>query len=293
MGEDKLDAGLFIVSTPIGNLRDITFRAADTLRAADLIACEDTRMTKRLLSALGIDGALSAYHEHNAAKMRPRLIERMHRGDAVALVSDAGTPLISDPGYKLVRACHDAGIAVTVLPGPSAVMAGLVLSGLPTDRFQFCGFPSSRRGARRAMLEGVAGIGATLVFFESARRLPACLSDMADIFGDREAAVARELTKLHEEVRRGALGVLARGYEDGPPRGEVVIVVAAPGESAVDFDVDEWLRGALSDMSVRDAASAVAIEAGVSRRDAYRRALAIAQELADAHDDSSPSGSRP
>lgn len=279
MGESKLDAGLFIVSTPIGNLRDITFRAADTLRAADLIACEDTRMTKRLLAALEIDAALTAYHEHNAAKMRPRLIERMQRGDAVALVSDAGTPLISDPGYKLVRACHDADIPVTVLPGPSAVMAGLVLSGLPTDRFLFCGFPPSRRGARRSMLEGVAAVGATLVFFESARRLPACLFDMAEVLGAREAAVARELTKVYEEVRRGTLDILARGYEDGPPRGEVVIVVAPPGETAVDFDVDEWLRGALGDMSVRDAASAVAAEAGVSRRDAYRRALLISREL--------------
>ena len=281
MGEGKLEGGLYIVATPIGNLRDITFRAADTLRDVDLIACEDTRMTGRLLAALNVDATLIAYHEHNAERSRPRLIMRMQRGESIALVSDAGTPLISDPGYKLVRACQDADILVTVLPGPSAVMAGLVLSGLPTDRFQFCGFLPSRRSARRRMLSGVAAIGATLVFFESARRLPACLADMADILGPREASVARELTKLHEEVRRGALDELARGYEDGPPKGEVVIIVAPPGEVAVDFDVDEWLRGALEDMSVRDAATAVAVEAGVSRRDAYRRALAIASEKPD------------
>ena len=281
MGEGKLEGGLYIVATPIGNLRDITFRAADTLRDVDLIACEDTRMTGRLLAALDVDATLIAYHEHNAERSRPRLIMRMQRGESIALVSDAGTPLISDPGYKLVRACQDADILVTVLPGPSAVMAGLVLSGLPTDRFQFCGFPPSRRSARKRMLSGVAAIGATLVFFESARRLPACLADMADILGPREASVARELTKLHEEVRRGALDGLARGYEDGPPKGEVVIIVAPPGEVAVDFDVDEWLRGALEDMSVRDAATAVAVEAGVSRRDAYRRALAIASEKPD------------
>ena len=247
MSEGKLDAGLFIVATPIGNLRDITLRAIDTLKDADAIACEDTRVTRRLLSALDID-----------------------------------TPLISDPGFKLVRACHEAEIAVTALPGPSAVMTGLVLSGLPTDRFQFCGFLPSRRGARRAMLETVAAIDATLVFFESARRLPDTLVDMADLLGARDAAVTRELTKLFEEVRHGDLVTLAALYEDNPPKGEVVIVVGAPGDSDGEGDIDAMLRGALADMSVRDAAATVATASGAPRRDVYQRALAIAKDGDDA-----------
>jgi 16S rRNA (cytidine1402-2'-O)-methyltransferase len=282
MSEGKLDAGLFIVATPIGNLRDITLRAIDTLKDADAIACEDTRVTRRLLSALDIDSTLLTYHEHNAAKMRPRLIDRMRNGASIALVSDAGTPLISDPGFKLVRACHEAEIAVTALPGPSAVMTGLVLSGLPTDRFQFCGFLPSRRGARRAMLETVAAIDATLVFFESARRLPDTLVDMADLLGARDAAVTRELTKLFEEVRHGDLVTLAALYEDNPPKGEVVIVVGAPGDSDGEVDIDAMLRGALADMSVRDAAATVATASGAPRRDVYQRALAIAKDGDDA-----------
>jgi 16S rRNA (cytidine1402-2'-O)-methyltransferase len=186
--------------------------------------------------------------------------------------------LISDPGFKLVRACHEAEIAVTALPGPSAVMTGLVLSGLPTDRFQFCGFLPSRRGARRAVLETVAAIDATLVFFESARRLPDSLADMADILGPRDAAVTRELTKLFEEVRHGDLVALAARYEDNPPKGEVVIVVGAPDDSDAEVDIDAMLLGALADMSVRDAAATVAEASGAPRRDVYQRALAIAKD---------------
>ena len=231
MSEPSVAPGLYLVSTPIGNLRDITLRALDTLRAADLIACEDTRVTRKLLTAHGISGRLTAYHDHNAAEAGPALIARVEAGEVVALVSDAGTPLISDPGFRLVGEANRRGIPVTVLPGASAPLAALVLSGLPADRFHFAGFPPPRQAARLRFLRALADIDATLVLLESSRRLAAALADMNEIFGPRPAAVARELTKLHEEVVRDDLGSLAGKYAaEGPPRGEIVVLVGPPDE---------------------------------------------------------------
>ena len=235
----KLAGGLHVVATPIGNAADITLRALDTLKRADAIACEDTRVTAKLMGIHGIHTPFVSYHEHNAAKMRPVLIERMKKGEAIALVTDAGTPLVSDPGYKLVRECVAEGVAVTTLPGASAPLVALVLSGLPTDRFLVAGFLPNKSSARRATAGELKGVPATLVFFESPQRLPESLADLADILGPREAAVARELTKLYEEVRRGTLPDLAAHYaEAGPPRGEVVLVIGPPGEEATPGEAD-------------------------------------------------------
>ncbi|MHA1568097.1 MAG: 16S rRNA (cytidine(1402)-2'-O)-methyltransferase [Alphaproteobacteria bacterium] len=274
--------GLYVVATPIGNLRDITLRALDVLSGVDLIACEDTRVTGKLLKAHAISTPMTGYHDHNAERARPRLLARLAEGGAVALVSDAGTPLVSDPGYKLVRACAEAGIGLFALPGPSAALAALVVSGLPSDRVTFAGFPPARRGARRRLLETFVTIPGTLVFFESARRLASSLADMASVLGPRHAAAARELTKLHEEVRRGSLDELAAHYQAaGPPKGEVVIVVGPPeaGGAAERLDeaaLDGMLAAALAGMSVRDAAAAIAAETGLRRRAVYERALALA-----------------
>ena len=272
--------GLYLVSTPIGNLRDITLRALDTLRAADVIACEDTRVTRKLLTAHGIAGRLAAYHDHNAAEAGPALIARLEAGEVVALVSDAGTPLISDPGFRLVSEAIARGIPATALPGASAPLAALVLSGLPTDRFHFAGFAPPRQAARRAFLHALAGIDATLVLLESPRRLAASLADMSAVFGPRQAAVARELTKLHEEVVHGDLGFLAAKYaSEGPPRGEIVVLVGPPGEDepAGEAEIDARLEEALATMSVRDAAAVVAEATNAPRRIVYRRALALSR----------------
>ncbi len=273
-----MSAGLHIVATPIGNLADMTFRAVEVLRRADIIACEDTRVTGKLRAAYGITTPTTAYHEHNARRARPALIERLKRGGIVALVSDAGTPLISDPGYQLVRAAIDEGILVSLAPGASAPLAAMVLSGLPTDRFFYAGFLPPRAKARRDALAGFAAIDASLVFLESPRRLAAALKDMADMLGARDAAVARELTKLHEEVRRGRLAELAGHYAAaGAPKGEVVVVVGPPaGDRAEAVDLDADLRHALAAMSVRDAAAVVAAATGLPRRAVYARALALA-----------------
>jgi 16S rRNA (cytidine1402-2'-O)-methyltransferase len=270
------------VATPIGNLADISLRALDVLASADLVACEDTRTTRKLLSAHGIRAALSAYHEHNAARVRPRLMERLKCGAAVALVSDAGSPLISDPGYKLVEAAIAEGIAVTAIPGASAGLTALSVSGLPTDRFLFAGFLPAKAVARRRALAELAPLQASLVFYESARRLPAALAQMADVLGPRPAAVARELTKLHEEVRRGTLPELAAHYRAaGPPRGEVVVVVGPPEPGRHPLaaeDLDARLRAALAGASLRDAVVAVAAASGLPRRRVYARALELAGE---------------
>ncbi|MGF1608050.1 MAG: 16S rRNA (cytidine(1402)-2'-O)-methyltransferase [Kiloniellales bacterium] len=277
----KLAPGLYLVATPIGNLRDVTLRALDVLAGADVIACEDTRVTRKLLAAYGIKTPLVTYHEHNAESMRPKLIKRLEGGEVVALVSDAGTPLISDPGHKLVRAAAAAGLPVTTLPGPSAPLAALVVSGLPSDRFCFVGFLPPRAGARRRALEELAGLPATLLVLESARRLPKTLAEMAALFGPRPAAVARELTKLYEEVRRDSLDALARHYgEAGAPKGEVVIVIGAPamiGEATDDDALDRSLRDALAGASLRDAVAEVAAATGRPRREVYRRALALSR----------------
>ncbi|NQV46635.1 MAG: 16S rRNA (cytidine(1402)-2'-O)-methyltransferase [Rhodospirillaceae bacterium] len=273
------EAGLYLVATPIGNARDITLRALDVLGLCHVIACEDTRVTAKLLALHGIHRPLLSYHEHNAERMRPKIIERLKQGEIVALVSDAGTPLISDPGYRLVRAVTEAGLFVTHLPGASSVLTGLVLSGLPSDRFLFAGFPPPKSGKRLSLFEQLKTVPASLVFLESTRRLAKSLADMAAVFGPRQAATGRELTKMFEEMRRGPLDELAAHYSDsGAPKGEVVVVVAPPSddESALsDAAVDALLTDTLKTLSVRGAASQVAELTGRTKRDLYNRALVI------------------
>jgi 16S rRNA (cytidine1402-2'-O)-methyltransferase len=279
-GSKSAPPGLYLVATPIGNLGDITLRAIDLLGRVDLIACEDTRVTERLLARHGIRAELTPYHEHNAERARPALLRRLAAGGSVALVSDAGTPLVSDPGYKLLREAIRAGIAVTALPGPSAALAALQLSGLPTDRFLFAGFLPSRAAQRRRALAELAPVPATLIVFETAPRLAASLADMAELFGDRPAAVARELTKLFEEVRRDRLAALAAHYaEAGPPKGEIVVVVGAPQPAApaTAGEIDAALEAALAGMSLKDAVAAVAAATGEPRKAVYARALALKQ----------------
>jgi 16S rRNA (cytidine1402-2'-O)-methyltransferase len=271
--------GLYLVATPIGNADDITLRALKTLAMADVIVCEDTRVSAKLLARHGIERPLLAYHEHNAERMRPLLLERLRRGERVALVSDAGTPLISDPGFKLVRAALAEDLPVTTLPGPSAALAALVLSGLPSDRFLFAGFLPPKTVARRRALAELQAVKATLIFFESGPRLAEALADMAAVLGTRKAAVARELTKLYEEVRRGALAELAEHYRAaGPPRGELVVLAGPPeAEPAVsDEALDRQLAEALGHMSIRDASAAVAAATGKPKREVYARALLVA-----------------
>ena len=272
--------GLHVVATPIGNLGDITLRAIAVLRAVDLIACEDTRVTGKLLKAHGIETPMFAYHDHNAERVRPVLIERLERGEKMALVSDAGTPLVSDPGFRLVRDCVARGIAVVPLPGASAALAALVAAGLPTDRFLFAGFLPSKAAARRSALAELAGVKATLVFYESPHRLAAALADMAEVLGAREAAVARELTKLFEETRRDTLDGLASHYATAAePKGEIVVVVGPPAEEAPGEDVlDTALADALSSMSLRDAVAEVTTSTRLPRSKVYARALELARK---------------
>ena len=280
---EPLSPGLHIVATPIGNLRDVTFRALATLAAADAVLAEDTRVTRTLLMHYGITTPLVAYHEHSGPLVRERMIERMKGGEALALVSDAGTPLVSDPGFKLVQAAIEAGIPVTPIPGPSAVMTAIVAAGLPTDRFFFEGFLPQKAGARRGRLETLASVPGTLVLFESPHRLPEMLADAVSVLGPtRPAAVARELTKLYETVRRGTLGSLAETFaREGAPKGEVVVVIGtapddAPSEEA-DAGLDAAILAALSRHSIKDAATLVAEESGRPRREVYNRALALAR----------------
>lgn len=282
----RLTAGLYIVATPIGNLGDLSPRAADILRAADTIACEDTRVTGKLLKRYGVDTQMIPYHDHSSPAARAALIQRLENGKIVALVSDAGTPLISDPGYRLVRDAVDAGIYVTAAPGPSSPMTALVLSGLPTDRFLFAGYLPPKDKARRDMLSEVAGVRATLVFLESPKRLAASIAAMADVLGNRAAAVAREMTKLHEEVRRGSLVDLAEIYADMPaPKGEAVVVIGPPDDAAGGpVDLDTMLTEALDGMSVRDAAATVAAATGIARKEVYTRALALGRTKGEGSD---------
>ncbi|MEX2451701.1 MAG: 16S rRNA (cytidine(1402)-2'-O)-methyltransferase [Rhodospirillales bacterium] len=276
--QKSLSPGLHIVATPIGNAADITLRALETFRNADVIACEDTRVTGKLLHLHGIKADLTAYHEHNAARVRPVLIKRLKNGEIVALASDAGTPLINDPGYKLVEACQAEGIPVTAEPGASAVLAALVVSGLPTDRFLFAGFLPAKQAARTRTLEILRAVPATLVLMESPRRLAATLADMARVLGPRAAAVARELTKLHEEIRRGTLDALAAHYAGaGAPKGEAMIVAAPPREEAEPDadDLDALIRDALRRTTVRDAVREIVEATGAARRTVYARALEI------------------
>jgi 16S rRNA (cytidine1402-2'-O)-methyltransferase len=271
---------LYVVATPIGHARDITLRALDVLRRVDVIACEDTRVSAKLLAIHGIKSRLTPYHDHSARGAGPALIERLRGGGTVAYVSDAGTPLISDPGYRLVRACGAEGSPVIPLPGASAVMAALCVSGLPTDRFLFAGFPPPRSAARARFLAELSGVPATLVLMESPRRLAASLAQMAEILGPREAAVGRELTKLFEEVRRGTLADLADHYRAaGAPRGEVTVVVAPPEKAgpADETETDQLLEAELKKLSPRGAAERVAAETGRPFRKLYTRALQLSR----------------
>jgi 16S rRNA (cytidine1402-2'-O)-methyltransferase len=276
LNDAPLAPGLYIVATPIGNLRDVTLRALDVLAGVDRVLAEDTRVSSKLLSAYGLKKPLERYDEHAAERARPRVLAALAQGARIALVSDAGTPLISDPGYRLVRGAAAQGTPVIPIPGASATLAALSAAGLPTDRFLFAGFPPPKSVARRALFAELAPVRASLVFFEGAARLGASLADMAAVFGPREAVVARELTKLHETLARGALDRLAADPALQAPRGEVVVVVA-PGEeaAATPEDADAALREALSRLGPAEAASEVAGALGLNRRELYRQALAI------------------
>ena len=276
--------GLVLVATPIGNLGDLSPRALAALKDADAVLCEDSRVTGGLLARQGIAATMIPLHDHNEAAQAPRLVERMKGGERFALVSDAGTPLVSDPGYRLVRAAIEAGVAISAVPGPNAAVTALALSGLPPHPFLFLGFLPARAGPRAAelaRLRGIerAGLAATLVFFEAPHRLGEAIAAMAEAFGpDRPAAVARELTKRFEEVRRGSLGDLSAHYATAEARGEICIVVGpAPEETAGADELDARLRAALAaGLSLRDAAASVATATGLRKREVYARALAIA-----------------
>jgi 16S rRNA (cytidine1402-2'-O)-methyltransferase len=273
---NEIGPGLYLVATPIGNLRDITLRALDVLAAADMVLAEDTRVSGKLLAAYGLSARLERYDEHAAARVRPRVLAALAGGARVALISDAGTPLISDPGYRLAREAMAQGSEVIAIPGPSATLAALSVAGLPTDRFVFAGFPPPRTAARRAFFQELAPIRSTLIFFEGGSRLAVSLSDMAWVFGPREGCVARELTKLHETVIRAPLNVLASDARFAAPRGEIVVLVG-PGQAraATSEEADAALAEALTRVGPADAASEVARALGLPRRDLYARALAL------------------
>ena len=266
-----MKAGLYIIATPIGNLGDITIRAIEALKDCQVIACEDTRVSRKLLSAYGIKTPTISYHDHNADQIRPLILDKIKDGQSVALISDAGTPLISDPGYKLVRTCIDAELPVTFLPGPSSVLAGLVLSGMPSDRFLFAGFADKKNFAE------LSPLNLTLVFFESAKRLGATLKDMAQSLPHRDCAIVREITKLYEEVRRGTFEELIQYYSDnGPPKGEVVVVLGPPHIPDTPLeDIDQLLQKALETHSIRDACTLIAGTLGMPRKKIYQPALSL------------------
>ena len=276
LSDVPLEPGLYVVATPIGNLRDITLRALDVLAGCDLLLAEDTRVTGKLLAAYGLSKTMLRYDEHAAERARPRIMAALEQGQSVAQVSDAGTPLVSDPGFRLVKEVIAAGHRVFPIPGPSAALAALTLAGLPTDRFLFTGFPPPKSAARRTFLADVANIHATLIFYESGPRLRASLTDMAAVFGDREAAVARELTKLFETTVRGTLSVLASDPRLDAPKGEIVILVG-PGveQASTAEDADTALADALTRLPPGEAASEVARALGLNRRDLYKRAMAL------------------
>ena len=275
---ESLPAGLYIVATPIGNLGDITLRAIETLRRCDGVACEDTRVTGKLMKHLGLSRPLWRYDDHAEPKDRERLVESM-RTRAVALVSDAGTPLVSDPGYRLVNAARSEGIPVTVIPGACAAIAGLTLSGLPNDRFLFAGFLPAKDKARGDVLASLAGIESTIVFYETAPRLTKSLAAIEVAMPYREVAVARELTKLHEECRRGLPAGLIAWYEAHPPKGEIVLLVGPPEDHGhEEVDADAMLREALAELKPSQAAAQVAKATGMDRRELYARAMELQRE---------------
>lgn len=278
MSETSFIKGLYLVATPIGNLGDISARAIEVLTAADMIACEDTRNTQKLLNLLEIKGKkLTAYHEYNADKARPYILERLRNNLMIALVSDAGTPLVSDPGYRLVQDCIDENIYVTAIPGASAVLTALQLSGLPCHRFLFEGFLPSKTSARQKELSLLAEIPATLIFYESPQRIEETLKDMLSVFGDRQAAVVRELTKKFEQTVRGTLTQLCNHYhENGMPKGECVIVIAPPEPKKIsDDDVRNKLKEALKTMSVKEASGVISLSTGKPKKEIYQLALEI------------------
>ena len=283
MSQIKLPAGLYITATPIGNASDITLRALEILRFADILLCEDTRATRRLLEIHSVkrarDSRILAYHDHSSDKIRRGILDDVEGGKAVALVSEAGMPLVSDPGYRLVRDALERGIDVTCAPGANAVLTALTLSGLPSDQFFFAGFPPSKQSSRRKFLSALEGIPATLIFFESPHRLAESLKDMASIFEERSGTVARELTKRFEEIKRGTLEELADFYAGQAPKGEMVVLVEGAGDGAAkDIDVEAQLRVAMKDNTLSDAARQVAQNNGLSRSAVYQCALALQQK---------------
>ena len=276
----KAAPGLYLVATPIGNLGDITLRALETLAGVDIIACEDTRITRRLIERFSLAATLRQYHEHNAEQARPKILEALARGSSIALVSDAGTPLISDPGFKLVREVSAAGFPVIALPGPSSVLAALSVAALPTDRFFFEGFLPSKQNARRTRLSELARIDATLVMFESGARVQESLQDLASVMGTRDAAICREMTKLHEEVRRASVSELAAMSDTLETRGEFVLVIGPPAADAGlnDDALDDLLRASLARGSVKDAVAHAVEVSGRPRREIYSRALELSKD---------------
>ena len=270
--------GLCVVATPIGNSGDLGHRALEILETASLIACEDTRVTAKLLSIYGILSPTMSYHEHNSRQQIPKLLRRMKNNEPVALVCDAGTPLISDPGFRLVQACIKEKVPISAIPGPSTVLAALVVSGLPTDRFFFQGFLANKKGLRRAQLRELSSVPGSLIFLESGRRLAATLSDMVEEFGDRHGAICRELTKIFEEVKRGKLSELATYYEkEGAPKGEISVVIGpSTNKSEIsDEELDQILTKALKNASIRDASAEIAKFTGLARRRVYSRAITL------------------
>ena len=275
----KLDGGLYFVATPIGTARDITLRALDIFASADVLAAEDTRSLRRLMDIHGIalgDRPLLSYHDHNGARVRPKLMQYLAEGRSIAYASEAGTPLIADPGYDLSKEVAEQGYLVTSAPGPTAVATALTLAGLPTDKFLFAGFLPNSKAARISAIEALRDVPATLVFYESPKRIGAMLADCAATLGDRRAAMCRELTKKFEEIRRGTLSELTLSVKDAPPKGEIVVVIDRAGQSVVNVsDLEADLRDALGRMSVRDASEMVAGAHGMARRKVYQMALGL------------------
>ena len=282
-GDDFVSSGLYVVATPIGNLKDLSERAKHVLKSADLIACEDSRTSKKLMSAYLIKTPLVSYHEHSDDRSREKILDHLRAGKTIALISDAGTPLISDPGYKLVADARTEGINIVSIPGPSAVVAALSIAGLPTDRFLFMGFAPNKSAARISWFETEKDTPASLVYYESARRLTDSLRDASASLGEREGAVCRELTKRFEEVQKGSFANVIDHYDTNAPKGEVVVVIGPPAKSTKgdDSQIDDMLLSALKHMSVKSAAGFVADYLSLKRKEIYKRALELSSDQDD------------